>query len=568
MKKPCKCRSLALLLLSLVVMGPAIPALAAAPAMTQTIPGLGTATFATSTHSPEAQTAFMRGLLLLHVFEYEDAAKAFQSAERIDPAFAMAYWGEAMTYNHPVWNQVDVSAGQAALRKLAPTPSARTAAIADARQRDYMATVEILYDGQGTKPERDARYATAMQRLAQAYPSDDEAQLFYSLALLGRSEGVRDVPVYLQAAAIAKSVFERNPDHPGAAHYWIHGMDDPAHAAGALTAARALSKIAPDAGHAQHMCSHIFMALGMWNDVVNANLNAMRVVDEHDRAAGQPVIDCGHYAIWLQYGYYQQGRTRNGDRILEECQRTGTEAVAWTHTQPGDAAAMAKKAQAWAAETNASVVRMRGIALIESRNWSGPVATITIDRAGLSPASAIWDTFATGYAAAERGDRGVAATSLASLREMTKEDGKKPDSGGEQAAYRSIATDELSGLIASKAGNMDGAIAEVRRAAATYDAMAFDFGPPVTVKPPNELLGELLLKQKKFQQAREAFEASLKRAPLRAQSLLGLARAQSESGDKAAATAIYRQLVTISKDADAGNRDVSEARHYIAATGS
>jgi hypothetical protein len=198
--------------------------------MTQTIPGLGTATFATSTHSPEAQTAFMRGLLLLHVFEYEDAAKAFQSAERIDPAFAMAYWGEAMTYNHPVWNQVDVSAGQAALRKLAPTPSARAAAIADARQRDYMATVEILYDGQGTKPERDARYATAMQRLAHVYRSDDEAQLFYSLALLGRSEGVRDVPVYLQAAAIAKSVFERNPDHPGAAHYWIHGMDDPAHA--------------------------------------------------------------------------------------------------------------------------------------------------------------------------------------------------------------------------------------------------------------------------------------------------------------------------------------------------
>ena len=568
MKEPCKCRSLALLLLSFLVVSPAIPALAAAPAMTQTIPGLGTATFATSTHSPEAQTDFMRGLLLLHVFEYEDAAKAFQSAERTDPAFAMAYWGEAMTYNRPVWNQVDVSAGQAALRKLAPTSRARAAAIADARQRDYMATVEILYDGQGTKPERDARYATAMQHLAQAHPSDDEAQLFYSLALLGRSEGVRDVPVYLQAAAIAKSVFERNHNHPGAAHYWIHGMDDPAHAAGALTAARALSKIAPDAGHAQHMCSHIFMALGMWNDVVNANLNAIRVVDEHDRAAGQPVIDCGHYAIWLQYGYYQQGRMRNGDRMLEECQRTGAEAVAWTHTQPGDTAAMSKKAQAWAGDTNASVVRMRGIALIESKDWSGRAAKIAINRAGLGAPSEVWDAFAVGYAAAERGDRELAASSLASLRKMAAENGKQVDPGGEQAAYRSIVADELSGLIASKAGDMDSAVAEVRRSAETYDAMPIDFGPPVTVKPPNELLGELLLTQKKFPQAREAFEASLKRAPLRAQSLLGLARAQSASGDKAAATATYRQLVTISKDADAGNRDVSEARHYIAATGS
>ena len=191
----------------------------------------GTATFPTSTHSPTAQTAFMRGLLLLHLFEYRDAANAFQAAEKIDPTFVMAYWGEAMTHNHPVWNELDVPAGQAALRKLAPTPEARAAATSDPRERAYLSTVEILYDGQGTKPERDAQYATAMQKLAQAYPSDDEAQLFYSLALLGRSEGIRDVPVYLQAAAIAKAVFERNPDHPGAAHYWIHGMDDPAHAA-------------------------------------------------------------------------------------------------------------------------------------------------------------------------------------------------------------------------------------------------------------------------------------------------------------------------------------------------
>ena len=98
-----------------------------------------------------------------------------------------------------------------------------------------------------------------------------------------RSEGVRDVPTYLKAAAIAKAVFVRNPEHPGAAHYWIHGMDDPQHAAGALEAARALSKIAPDAGHAQHMCSHIFMALGMWDDVVRANIAAMRVVN-HQKA--------------------------------------------------------------------------------------------------------------------------------------------------------------------------------------------------------------------------------------------------------------------------------------------
>ena len=133
-----------------------------------------------------------------------------------------------------VWNQVNVRAGQAALAKFGATAEERAGRIADPRERAYMSAVEILYSGKGDKRERDAQYAAAMQQLAEAYPKDDEAQLFYALALLGESEGVRDVPTYLKAAEIAKSVFARDPQNPGAAHYWIHGMDDPQHAAGAL----------------------------------------------------------------------------------------------------------------------------------------------------------------------------------------------------------------------------------------------------------------------------------------------------------------------------------------------
>jgi hypothetical protein len=120
--------------LILILLGPSISYAtsysADQPAQAQTISSLGTATFPTSTHSPGAQTAFIRGLLLLHVFEYDDAANAFRSAQKIDPTFAMAYYGEAMTHNHPVWNQLDVPAGQAALNKLAPTPGARAARVA------------------------------------------------------------------------------------------------------------------------------------------------------------------------------------------------------------------------------------------------------------------------------------------------------------------------------------------------------------------------------------------------------------------------------------------------------
>jgi tetratricopeptide (TPR) repeat protein len=263
----------------------------------------------------------MRGLLLLHLFEYDDAASSFVAAEKADPAFAMAYWGEAMTFNHPVWNQVDVQAGQAALAKFSPTPAARAQRIADPRERAWFSAVEILYSSAGSKPERDARYVEAMQQLTRAYPKDDEAQLFYALALLGKSEGVRDVPTYLQAAAIAKAVFTRNPDHPGAAHYWIHAMDDPQHAAGALVAARALSKIAPSAAHAQHMCSHIFLALGMWDDVVQANIAATTVTNQTAAASGRPPRRCGHYNYWLEYGYLEQGRIGAAKSVVDGCRQ-------------------------------------------------------------------------------------------------------------------------------------------------------------------------------------------------------------------------------------------------------
>ncbi len=111
-----------LLASALLSPGTLLPARAAVP---QTIPGLGTTTFPTSASSPEAQAAFMRGLLLLHLFEYPDAAQAFSSAQKLDPAFSMAYWGEAMTHNHGVWNQLDAGAGEAALDKFAPTAAAR-----------------------------------------------------------------------------------------------------------------------------------------------------------------------------------------------------------------------------------------------------------------------------------------------------------------------------------------------------------------------------------------------------------------------------------------------------------
>ena len=511
----------------------------------ETVPGLGTATFPATTHSPAAQREFIRGLLLLHLFEYEDADRSFIAAEKADPGFAMAYWGEAMTFNHPVWNQVDVQAGQAALAKFAPTPEARAQRIADPRERAWFSAVEILYSGAGSKPERDARYAEAMRLLTRAYPKDDEAQLFYALALLGKSEGVRDVPTYLQAAAIAKAVFARNPDHPGAAHYWIHAMDDPQHAAGALVAARALSKIAPDAAHAQHMCSHIFLALGMWDDVVEANLAASTVANQQAAARGRPPEHCGHGRYWLEYGYLELGRIAEAKKVVAACRDEAS--------QPG----MAARARNVVDPDDASVssfVEMRARFLVDTGRWQDEVAGWKVDM-GEALISEINDAFATGFAAAERGDLPTARNALATLTELVPQSPAVFDRAGTPPAdpmrqVPQIQRLQLQAAILSAEGHADDAIAMARQAVAAGEELPYAFGPPSPEKPSYELLGELLLKENKNAPALAAFQASLQRAPQRTQSLRGLARAESAMGDNAAAARTRRQLLEIWKNAD------------------
>src|SRR5213594_190943 len=269
-------------------------------------PGLGTITFPNS-GAATAQAPFIRGVVLLHSFEYQDAAQAFREAQRIDRGFALAYWGEALTYTHPVWNEQDRNAARAALQRLGPTPAARRAKAPTPRERAYLAAVETLY-GDGSKAERDSAYSLAMERVMTRFPADSEAKVFYALSLLGLNQGVRDTTTYLRAAAIVEQVFRENPNHPGAAHLLIHCYDDPVHAPLGLPAARAYSKIAPDAAHAQHMTTHIFVALGMWDGVVSQN----EIASGRDRSAWTP----NHYTHWLGYGLLEQGRYREALRLL------------------------------------------------------------------------------------------------------------------------------------------------------------------------------------------------------------------------------------------------------------
>ena len=174
------------------------------------VEGLGSLSFPNS-GTAEAQAPFLRGVLLLHSFEFEPAAEAFREAQAADAGFALAYWGEAMTYNHPLWRQQDRDAALAALARLGATPDERAARAPTDREKAYLATVETLY-GDGTKQERDQAYMRAMADLAYRFPDDMEARAFYALAILGSRDGTRDFATYRRAAAVAQPLFDANPE--------------------------------------------------------------------------------------------------------------------------------------------------------------------------------------------------------------------------------------------------------------------------------------------------------------------------------------------------------------------
>ncbi|MFI5280138.1 MAG: hypothetical protein ACHQU1_06570, partial [Gemmatimonadales bacterium] len=477
-------------------------------------PRLGTIVFPTS-GAPAAQPAFIRGVLYLHSFEYAHAATAFREAERLDPGFAMAYWGEAMTYTHPVWDQQNLDSGRMALAKLAPTAVGRIARAPTPRERGYLDAVETLY-GEGSKERRDTLYSRAMVKLMEDFPDDAEARSFAALSILGLNQGVRDVGAYMRAAAMVAPVFAANPDHPGAAHYLIHAFDDPLHAPLGLSAARAYIRIAPDAAHAQHMTTHIFLALGMWDETIAQNVIA----------TNQTAYVPGHYTEWLGYGYLQAGRFADSRALL----------------------ARVRGQMSGAARQHAELALMRAQHVVNAEEWTSDLWAWPLD-ASATPLLAAVDRFARGFAAVRRGDTLAARAALAELAAWSSRPGAPRDSIG--ASKVMVMAKELDGLLRLAAGDGPAALATMRAAGEVADALPVDFGPPDIVKPVHELTGEMLLQLGRPAEAKVEFTKALALAPGRARSLIGLVRAASAAGDRALAGEAYRILVTNWHAADA-----------------
>jgi tetratricopeptide (TPR) repeat protein len=491
--------------------------------------------------SAKARRPFLRGVAALHSFEYEEALDAFREAEAIDPGFAMAYWGEAMSYNRALWAHEDRDAATRALAHLGPTAQSRAARAPTAREKGYLEAVENLF-GDGDKPSRDRRYADAMRRLSERFPHDHEAACFYALAMLATAErglqGIADdeehrhalagSDVQRRAAAILQKVLKENPRHPGAAHYLIHAWDDPEHASLALPIARTYAGIAPAASHARHMPAHVFFQLGLWDEAAASDQAAWAASEALVRRKNLPLSMRSYHSLsWLQYASLQQGRRRHADWTLTEI-----ESVAERSGDPG---------------LKGIAASMRARAVVETGRWTLMRGRTRFDNND--------ELFAIGASAARTGD---VATARMAQQELARR--AAAPHAGDRRPLVAILEREIAALIELADGRGSQAIAPARDAVDAERRLPAIGGLPPLVKPPQELLGEILLELGRPREAAAAFEGALQRYRNRSASVLGLARALAASGAQARAREQYRRFLASWRRADPNQPELAEAR--------
>jgi tetratricopeptide (TPR) repeat protein len=508
-------------------------------------PRLGTIIFPNS-GARAAQEPFLRGIALLHSYEYSDARAAFQEAEKADPAFALAYWCEAFTHSQFDWGVEDLPNAQAALARLAPTRDQRLAKAGNARERAFGAAVEAFLDGSGSLIERARGFAAAMRTWSDQAPADVEATAFAArgaLYVLRYAPAAERVQSAEQAIALAERVVAANPKHPGGIHYLIHATDSPRFAAKGLAAARIYDTLAPDADHALHMPSHIYLQLGMWPDVSASNERAWAASRAWVARGHHRLTELGwHSLVWLEYGYLQEGRYREARALVDTARQIlagaspdmlvgypdaryavemlafqyGAEGGDWTlfSGTPADAAALAALGV--------------GAPSLRERQQASAAAYHLV------------------AAALGRHDVDGAGKGLEAMRSAAA----SVPAGDPRRAPADLLWGPLDALVAGAHGDPAAAVDQLTRlSAAARDASLMPVGPSLT-QPLTELLAASLFDAGRFAEAAATYERALVERPNRSAALLGLARAKTAAGDPAGTSAAYARLAANWKRAD------------------
>ena len=498
----------------------------------------------------DPRAEFRRGVVALHHFEYEDANETFRRIQGANPGFAMAYWGEAMTYHQTLWRNENIGAARAALNRLGSTPAARASRAATPQDKALIAAIDALF-GDGDSASRRRGYADAMGALHARNPEDPDVASFYALALLGtmsrsligyvdshegHSASLAGSETQRRVAEIIERVLSAHPQHPGALHYLLHTYDDPAHAKLALPAARTYAKVAPESSHARHMPAHIFVQLGLWQEAAAADRAAFAASDTWVKAKGLGAALRSYHALsWLQYELLQQGRYREAWATLDE--------IAPTVKATGDLGLLSELSS------------MRARYVVETRRWDVLAQERNFGNVN--------ELYAIGVSAARSDNAPLAELARQGLATRSQ----SPQEGDLRPAI-AIMERQVAAMIELAAGRGERAIEILKAATDAELQLPPPLGLPAPIKPAPELLGETLLELGRPAEAIDPFRRALERNANRSLSVLGWARAAAASGASDVARQRYRELLENYSQADADVPELTAAKAALAGAGS
>src|SRR5246500_4680281 len=525
--------------------------------------GVGKVTFPI-TCAPDVQSDFVRGVALLHSFFYEEARRVFTSVAERDPKCAMAQWGIAMTWWHPIWTPPtpdEMHAGKAAIEK------AMAINAGSDRERGFITALNAYYntpDSSSAAPvgqschgpvgprDRVIAYEKAMRQLRDKYPNDFEVQTFYAFAVLATGYATPNdtsLSKQLEAAGILEKLWEQNANHPGVVHYLIHSYDYPQLAQRGLSAAQTYDSIAPWVPHALHMPSHIFTRLGMWDESIAANRasaeasRAYAAMRHRDATEAEEL----HALDYMAYSYLQEGQDSEAKKIVDVASK-----VRKTNPELEFSAAYALAAipTRYAFERN---------------DWAA-AAALTV------PNLPHWSSFPFmealieyGHALgrAHTGDLDGARKAIVRMQQLR--DATKDPKFDYFKSHLDLQMQAASAWVAASEGKKNEAIEMLRRAADAEDILGKHPVSPGAFVPIREQLGTLLLELGQPKEAQREFEAALKIYPGRFRGLYGAAQAAEQAGDHEDANRYYTKLSAQTSKAGDSRPELNHVREFLSA---
>ena len=525
--------------------------------------GVGKVTFPI-TCAPDVQSDFARGVALLHSFFYEEARRVFTSVAERDPKCAMAQWGIAMTWWHPIWTPPtpdEMRAGKAAIEK------AMSMNAGSDRERGFITALNIYYntpDSSVAAPvgqschgpvgprDRVIAYEKAMRQLRDKYPDDFEVQTFYAFAVLATGYATPNdttLSKQLEAAGILEKLWKQNANHPGVVHYLIHSYDYPQFAQRGLTAAQTYNSIAPWVPHALHMPSHIFTRLGMWDESIAANRASAEASRAYSAMRHRDATEAEelHALDYMAYSYLQEAQDTEAKKIVDIAAK-----VKKTNPELEFSAAYALAAiptryaferNDWAAAANLSIPNLP--------HWSSfPFMEALIE-------------YGHALGRAHTGDLDGARKAIARMQQLR--DATKEPKFDYFKSHLDLQMQAASAWVAAAEGKKNDAIDMLRRAADSEDILGKHPVSPGAFVPIREQLGALLLEMGQPTEAQREFEAALKIYPGRFRGLYGAAQAAEQAGDNENASRYYTKLAAQTSKAGGSRDELNHVRQFLSA---